>query len=371
MRSRINLGTPQMLQDESTEPQIESNPIPEKAPILKTNDDFKKEMVQEIEKKPKKNFEDLRPSEIIPITRNGQFGNSFNYCKKRMIYLDTIDSRILQIGKIHFEGKRVLDIGCYMGVLSLQIAKYFEADSVKGIDIDYRLINKAVKNWAAEEHRVKIDVPALTKTLIKKNTEGTNLKKDLPSKKAPEHLEKQFDIEFLGKRPTSEGQEELVNEKPTKNNPSQKQYPFNVSFEVSNILQYKRDPNTAEVKDEEEIKYETLYDTVLCFSVLKYVHLNFGDAGLRRTFTQLAKLTKPGGILILEYQAWKSYNKKKGFCSRFKSVISTIKIKPKHFKQVLEEDYGFEFVEEMKSIREDSFKRPLFIFRKKIEEGDQ
>ena len=45
-----------------------------------------------------------------------------------------------------FKGKKVLDIGCHIGAVSLQIAAFYEPASVLGIDIDPKLIKTAIEN---------------------------------------------------------------------------------------------------------------------------------------------------------------------------------------------------------------------------------
>lgn len=67
------------------------------------------------------------------------YGNYPSYYGKR----GSSDNRIKLFAKDWFRGKRVIDVGCNSGHVSIDIASQFEPISVTGIDIDPVLIRKA------------------------------------------------------------------------------------------------------------------------------------------------------------------------------------------------------------------------------------
>jgi 7SK snRNA methylphosphate capping enzyme len=56
----------------------------------------------------------------------------------------------------------------------------------------------------------------------------------------------------------------------------------------------------------------------MCLSTTKWIHLNFGDIGIKRLFHKVYKSLRKGGYFIIEPQEWKSYKKKKNLNDKIK-----------------------------------------------------
>lgn len=52
------------------------------------------------------------------------------------------------------------------------------------------------------------------------------------------------------------------------------------------------------------------YDVVMLLSVAKWIHLNWGDEGIKHTFKKIYDSLYQGGRFIFEPQEWKSYQKR-------------------------------------------------------------
>ena len=307
-----------------------------KKKIRLNNPELEKDIPTKIQNEPNKvPFESLTPIELIKKSQKYQFGNRPDYFHRRGTDLEGVDSRLLNLDRNYLEGKSVLDIGCHTGIVSLQIAKHFNARCVKGIDIDYTLINEAVTNWSREEKLALIakqkssNNPEVIEKLDTINSMPRNIK-ELDS-----GLSK-----LLGKREAEPGSKMDI----------EKGYPHNVSFEISNII------------DLEESRERHKYEAIVCFSLTKWVHLNYGDEGIKKMFKKIKMALSKGGILILEIQKFKSYNKKIKEFSRFKEIYPTISFRPEEFESYLLNELGFKKLANLGTLQQDDFKRDIEVY---------
>ncbi|KAI8122133.1 putative RNA methyltransferase bin3 [Lucilia cuprina] len=110
-------------------------------------------------------------------------------------------------------------------------------------------------------------------------------------------------------------------------------FPHNVFFRQTNYV----------LKDESLLANDTQqYDLILCLSITKWIHLNFGDAGLKLAFKRMFNQLRPGGKLILEAQNWASYKKKKNLTEEIYNNYHNIEFYPNKFHEyLLSSEVGF------------------------------
>jgi len=134
-------------------------------------------------------------------------------------------------------------------------------------------------------------------------------------------------------------------------------FPNNVSFVQGNYVP----------ESEEFLQMVTPeYDTVLCLSVTKWIHLNWKDAGLKRFFRRIFSHLRPGGRLILEAQGWASYNRRKKLTEEIAENYAAIQLYPERFGDFLLSQVGFSTCEEVVTAHHSAkgFRRPIHIYTK-------
>lgn len=248
------------------------------------------------------------------------YGNYDHYYGYRVLNDLGEDPRLKYLKKEWFEGKDCLDVGCNTGNLTISIAKKFLCKTMIGIDIDPGLVNRARKLL---EHTAKNspDLEANRNPNLEVNTVNREKGNDLTSSSLCDGL----------------SGEELLRR---------------ITFRAENFIDC--------------VEANATYDTVLCLSVTKWVHLNWGDDGLIRLFAKIRNLLRPGGILVLEPQPWKSYKNKHLVSEVVRQNFNEIVLRPDQFKEVLLDRIGYRSMERITEKIVDStkgFSRPIFLLR--------
>lgn len=255
-----------------------------------------------------------------------QFGNYNRYYGYRN-QNQTQDLRLTKFRREWFLNKTVLDIGCNVGQVTCYVARNFAPKKIVGLDIDGELIKSAKRNIrnlenvddcsgngraANQRFPVSLSIkhgPLVEKVNKAKDNENVSKNEERPAADADDALKKEEDTE----NGTKAGEEtDRAASPPIKNN-----FPKNISFVAANYV-LPSGELLAMQKPE--------YDCVLCLSVTKWVHLNFGDDGVRNMFKRVYLQLRPNGLFVLEPQAFWTYKSKKGLTVRsfFLSVLSCI-----------------------------------------------
>uniref|UniRef100_A0A8C5LP69 RNA methyltransferase n=1 Tax=Leptobrachium leishanense TaxID=445787 RepID=A0A8C5LP69_9ANUR len=251
-----------------------------------------------------------------------QYGNYCRYYGYRNPSW-TEDARLRVLRPEWFRGKSVLDIGCNVGHLTLCVAKNMGASRVVGLDIDVQLVHAAKQN---------------IRHYLSESTKGDSV----------------FPSSFV----TTRGPIAAPGFLPKGDEEKKKEFPHNVVFLQGNYV-VDRDELVKAQKPE--------YDVILCLSVTKWVHLNWGDDGLRRMFKRMYRHLNPGGILVLEPQPWSSYGKRKRLTDTIFRNYSKISLKPQDFPSfLLSPEVGFSSYESIATpnTQPKGFQRPMYAFYK-------
>lgn len=239
----------------------------------------------------------------LPETSKYQYGNYNRYFGFNS--LDEFTDVRLKIFKRHaflFRDKDMLDIGCNVGHMTIAVARKLNPKSIVGIDIDKNLISRARHNISLY---VKIPAAAVQDDDQQQRKSHRIKSFQHRNRRDKQHTDEYYPISFpicYRGIPFVDATSATNENVPPANAIAGQQFPNNVYFRTMNYV----------VPDESLLSGDTQqYDLILCLSVSKWIHLNFGDAGLKMAFKRMFNQLRPGGKLILEAQNWASYKKKK------------------------------------------------------------
>lgn len=201
-----------------------------------------------------------------------------------------------------FTDKSVLDIGCNAGRFTISLARRFQTKHVIGIDLDQHLIGVARKN-------------------IRHFTDK--------------------DTKLIGKFPISfEANFGPISAPSTSTGPH---FPDNIWFFCENYV----------LSEEDLLKVEEEYDIIFALSITKWVHLNWGDEGIRHFLLRAYRQLRTGGRFVLETASFREYEKhckKRGNDKPPEEVLNTfagIHFLPEEFTDYLINTVGFSHHEEL------------------------
>ncbi|KAJ0243067.1 RNA methyltransferase [Hirschfeldia incana] len=253
------------------------------------------------------------------------FGNYKNYYGYRISNDMDEDPRLKVLKKEWFQGKDCLDIGCNSGIMTIHIANKFGCRSILGVDIDSSRVGDAqwhLKNFVRKQNHAKLAEK-------KSSSDGVV------------HGSKEVSIS-------------LSNGEANTGSAEAKDLFQIVSFQKENFV------HTRNLD-------ENRFDTILCLSVTKWIHLNWGDDGLITLFSKIWRLLNPGGIFVMEPQPWKSYEKNRRVSETTAMHHRTIVLRPEHFQEILLDKIGFRAVEDLTSSLSGvskGFDRQILAFKK-------
>ncbi|KAL1921984.1 uncharacterized protein VTP21DRAFT_10626 [Calcarisporiella thermophila] len=266
----------------------------------------------------KSNQKDKKQPFVFPY---GNYAFYYGYRNKG----EAQDPRLRLMQRAWFEGRKVLDIGCNSGILTIDVAIHFQPSQILGVDIDPSLVRKAERN-------VQLQYSTL-KPPRKCNSAETESEDELQVGYFPISMPLLFGTIPL----------------PGENCG----FPGNITFRCTDW-----------VENEDEDK--EAFDVVLALSITKWIHLNKGDTGIKRFFKKAYSVLQPGGMFILEPQLWKTYAKRSKINQNMTDNYRRTQFYPYQFREYLLNEIGFREMRDLgrPETLSKGFQRPMELYIK-------
>lgn len=260
------------------------------------------------------------------------------------------DERISSLKREWFARKSVLDIGCNRGHITYAIARLFSPKFIVGIDIDVKMINMANRDL-----HLHIEDCIIKNSIELRQQQAAKLKLRVADDDNKSYVEvpNQFPLaNYIDYGPL------IVEQQKEDGGDESKAFPNNIVFVEHNYVLS---------RDDLLYNQKPHFDTIVCLSVTKWIHLNYRDEGLKRFFKRVYRHLNPNGLFIIEAQPFDNYGRRKRLSDRLKANYYSIKFKPDMFDAyLLSEEVGFrQIIQETTTEHECiGFKRPLKVFLK-------
>ncbi|KAI1730527.1 bicoid-interacting protein 3 (Bin3) domain-containing protein [Ditylenchus destructor] len=229
-----------------------------------TSSDNKNEQ-QKIVDNVKPTKKNLKQEAMVNRYRYGNFNNYRTLNRESFQF----DPRVDIFCEDWFKDRKVLDVGCNAGVMAISIAVLFSPRKIVGIDLDYHLIAQARKNigyFSDKQSKLSTRFPASFASNF-----GPVSVPNIPA-----HAEAP---PSTSKRPT---------------------FPDNIIFLCESYV-FDTDEQLNKVSEE--------WDIITAISIVKWVHLNWGDRGLKRFFKRIFRNLTAQGRLIVNFENYDAYRR--------------------------------------------------------------
>lgn len=258
------------------------------------------------------------------------YGNYHSYYSvRRKQGTALVDPRVDLLDKSYFNGKRVLDIGCNSGNITISIAKKYDPTFIHGIDIDESLIKKANTNLRVA---YSLGDP--------KDKETSNSRIDLSFRfhHFPQSMTNMFGFLPMTVPPNFE----------------RSHFPYNVQFDTMDWTEKKHCDNEAK------------YDTIMALSVTKWIQLHGGDKGLKSFFKKVYDSLNAGGTFVLEPQEFQTLHRRAKQIDPSISIEEDFKFRPEDYTDFLINKLGFREYKDLGVPRGEikGFSRPIILYIK-------
>lgn len=340
-----------------------------------------------------------------------QYGNHSRYYGYHGSYSDgwegrvgaEEDPRLRLLEADWFRDKKVLDVGCGTGHLTLAVARRFNPAHILGVELDERLVHAANQNV---RHFLSHDLVEEERRR-RRGTMSFLSSSSPPRTKAGQTLEEEEEEEKKNEKEEEEKREEVMEEEKKKEEVMEEEeeeekkkeddedvmeefqravclLSFPLSFRVSrgplaapplllpapsssSSSSSCRFPNNVTfiqgdyVSEREAWPGRGQYDVIMCLGVTKWVQLQSGDGGVVRLFRRAYQSLSPGGLLILEPQPWSRYSHSKRASETTYRNYRSVRLRPEQFTCYLTDSVGFT---SYRLITHTGNQRPVYLFHK-------
>ncbi|KAF9577991.1 hypothetical protein BGW38_006471, partial [Lunasporangiospora selenospora] len=283
----------------------------------------------------------------------------------------SVDLRLEFLDRTWFEQKRVLDIGCNSGLITVFLAVHYRPQQIQGVDVDPSLISKArqfvLKTFSQISRdaylqqgpglieKAGVDMEQKVKEEEEEEKESgchskASKKQDRKDKKKKKSKSKDKDadgsssikirdsnndrcqaskeISYEAYFPNALHKIHGYLEVPERTLETQHLFPHNLELRVADWA----------VETEADAPLDQgagKWDVILGFSLTKWIHLHQGDEGLKAFFRKVYRSLAPGGIFLMEPQAYKTYAKRSKITPEMRRTYESITFRPEQFQEYL------------------------------------